>query len=208
MTMGDEALFASMVMPVVFGPILEKLEKRDIGAAQTLRAALTKAETNHPGLAYDMVKGILRKAELAGKVDMCESLLRLEGLNQSDEFRIDRPEPAFQELNQQSATLKKILSRIPDEIYDRRKFLETIKDIASAIKTLLDAVNSVVNYIQGPENKQLLDQRKREFVKYSKRFSNTLKEFFKNNQKSDVFLSANYLVNQTSVIMKTVKAAC
>lgn len=98
------------------------------------------------------------------------------------EYRLNRSEDSFQELNRKSATLKKILSRIPDEITDRKTFLETIKEIASAIKKLLDAVNEVNGYIPGPAGKQALEQRKREFVKYSKRFSNTLKEYFKEGQ--------------------------
>lgn len=56
------------------------------------------------------------------------------------------------------------------------------REIASAIKKLLDAVNEVSAYIPGPSNKQALEQRKREFVKYSKRFSNTLKDYFKEGQ--------------------------
>lgn len=43
------------------------------------------------------------------------------------EYRLGRSEDAFQELNKKSAALKKILSRIPDEITDRKTFLETIK---------------------------------------------------------------------------------
>jgi programmed cell death protein 10 len=43
------------------------------------------------------------------------------------EYRLNRSEDAFQELNRKSAALKKILSRIPDEITDRKTFLETIK---------------------------------------------------------------------------------
>lgn len=43
------------------------------------------------------------------------------------EYRLNRSEDAFQELNKKSAALKRILSRIPDEIGDRRTFLETIK---------------------------------------------------------------------------------
>lgn len=43
------------------------------------------------------------------------------------EYRLNRTEDAFQELNKKSAALKRILSRIPDEISDRRTFLETIK---------------------------------------------------------------------------------
>lgn len=56
------------------------------------------------------------------------------------------------------------------------------REIASAIKKLLDAVNEVNGFIPGLNGKQALDQRKREFVKYSKRFSNTLKEYFKEGQ--------------------------
>jgi len=43
------------------------------------------------------------------------------------EYRLNRSEDAFQELNKKSMALKRILSRIPDEINDRKTFLETIK---------------------------------------------------------------------------------
>lgn len=56
------------------------------------------------------------------------------------------------------------------------------REIASAIKKLLDAVNEVNAFIPGSTGKQSLEQRKREFVKYSKRFSNTLKEYFKEGE--------------------------
>lgn len=98
------------------------------------------------------------------------------------EYRLNRSEDAFQELNKKSSSLKRILSRIPDEITDRRTFLETIKEIASAIKKLLDAVNEVVGFIPGSSGKQAVEQRKKEFVKYSKKFSTTLKEYFKEGQ--------------------------
>ena len=42
------------------------------------------------------------------------------------EYRSSRPEEPFQELNRKSAALKRILARIPDEITDRKTFLETI----------------------------------------------------------------------------------
>ncbi|XP_046735952.1 programmed cell death protein 10 isoform X2 [Diprion similis] len=179
MTMGDETPVTSLVLPVILRPILSKLERQNVSAAQTLRAALSKAENSHPGVTHDLVLGIVRRADL--NLNMNESILRLQGVA-SDidvEYRLARSEDAFQELNRKSASLKKILSRIPDEITDRKTFLETIKEIASAIKKLLDAVNEVAGFIPGSAGKQALEQRKREFVKYSKRFSNTLKEYFK-----------------------------
>ena len=111
-------------------------------------------------------------------------------------------------MNKKSIALKQILSRIPDEISDRKKFLETIKEIASAIKKLLDSVNEVSAYIPGTSGKQALDQKKREFVKYSKRFSNSLKEFFRDAQSGPVFTSATYLIYQTNQVMITVKDKC
>lgn len=54
-----------------------------MSASQTLRSALTKAEAAYPGLAYDLVVGILRKGDLT--VNMNESILRLQGaVSESD----------------------------------------------------------------------------------------------------------------------------
>ncbi|XP_015122348.1 programmed cell death protein 10-A [Diachasma alloeum] len=209
MTMGDETPVTSLVLPVILRPILSKLESQNVVAAQTLKSALSKAENSHPGIVYDLILGIVRRADLS--LDMNASVLRLQGVA-SDcdtiEYRSGRSEDAFQELNRKSTALKRILSRIPDEITDRKTFLETIKEIASAIKKLLDAVNEVTAFIPGIAGKQALDQRKREFVKYSKRFSNTLKEYFKEGQAKAVFISALFLIRQTNMIMITVKNKC
>lgn len=50
------------------------------------------------------------------------------------DLRLNRSEEAFQELNKKSTALKKILSRIPDEITDRKTFLETIKLVSQKKK--------------------------------------------------------------------------
>jgi len=206
MTMVHDTPVSSLVLPVLLRPILSSLERQDVAASQTLRAAISKVESVHPGFSYDLVMGLVRRADVS--VNMNESMLRLQGGvsdQDSQEFKCARSEEPFRDLNRKSASLKKILSRIPDEITDRKTFLETIKDIASAIKKLLDAVNEVSGYIPGADGKQALEHRKREFVKYSKRFSNTLKEYFKEGQPTSVFLSATCLIHQTNLVMITVK---
>ncbi|XP_023233057.1 programmed cell death protein 10-like [Centruroides sculpturatus] len=207
MKMGEESPITALVLPILVRPILDKLERKDVTAAQQLKLAISKVEAAHTGFVYDLVMGLVRRAELS--VNMAESLLKLQGsIPDTNEYKCSRPEDSFQELNRKSSSLKKILSRIPDEINDRKTFLETIKEIASAIKKLLDAVNEVSGYIPSPTGKQALEQRKREFVKYSKRFSNTLKDFFREGQAQSVFVSAIYLIHQTNLIMLTVKSKC
>ena len=43
--------------------------------------------------------------------------------------------------------LRRVLSRVPEEMTDRHAFLETIKLIASSIKKLLEAINNVYRVV-------------------------------------------------------------
>uniref|UniRef100_A0A8D3BFI2 Programmed cell death 10a n=1 Tax=Scophthalmus maximus TaxID=52904 RepID=A0A8D3BFI2_SCOMX len=109
-----------------------------------------KAEKENPGLTQDLIIKILERKNL--KINYSESLLRM-AADDVEEFMIDRREPEFQELNERARALKHVLSTIPDEINDRVGFLPTIKDIASAIKELLDTVNTVFRKYQYPNRR-------------------------------------------------------
>ena len=96
--------------------------------AQSIRSSLQGAEAASPGIALELALAIISKSELDISLD--EALLRLQGNNdeyEASEFRTTRTEEPFRELSKKSAQLKRILSRIPDEIVDRKTFLETIK---------------------------------------------------------------------------------
>ena len=57
-------------------------------------------ESSHPGFSYDLVMGLVRRADLS--VNMNESVLRLQGSvtdQDSVEYRSSRTEEPFQELN-------------------------------------------------------------------------------------------------------------
>lgn len=207
MTMGsEEELFSSLALPVVIQPILDRLAEKDGMAARSLKNSFNKMEATNPGFSFQLVGAVLRRAGVEGRVDIAESILRMEANNHSDEFLIDRADEVVISLNERSTNLKKTLSRIPDEIYDRKRFLETIKDIASAIRLLLDSLNSVLP-LANDASRHRLEGHKKDFVKYSRIFSNTLKDFFKDNEKRAVFISGNHLINQCNLLMRTTKEA-
>ncbi|XP_035529568.1 programmed cell death protein 10-B-like [Morone saxatilis] len=160
-----------------------------------------QAERENPGLTQDIIMKILEKKNV--QINFTESLLRM-AADDVEEFMIDRPEQEFLDLNDKARALKHILSKIPDEINDRVRFLQTIKDIASAIKELLDTVNNVIKKYQY-QNRRALEHQKKEFVKYSKSFSDTLKTYFKDGKAINVFISANRLIHQTNLILQTFK---
>jgi len=206
--MGENTPLVPLVYPLLVRPVLTQLGKQD-PTAQSVRSALQQAESSCPGITLELAMTIIKRSEL--NVGLEEALLRLQGSSDEievSEYRTTRSEEPFRELSKKSAQLKRILSRIPDEIIDRKTFLETIKEIASTIKKVLDSVAGVSVLVANPNARALLEQRKREFVKYSKRFSTTLKEYFRDGLEGPVYSSALYLINQTNLIMTTVKDRC
>eukprot|EP00794_Sanderia_malayensis_P011240 gene11240-12420_t len=202
-SMSDEASpVPNLALQAIIRPALKQVRTVDESSADNLISAFEAAEDAIPGITQEILEGILRSEGFS--MNISEILLRCSSTS-SEDFEIEREEIEFLKLSKKAKELKFILGKIPSEITDRSKFLQTIKDIASAIKDLLDSVNEVLKTHQARgkmrEYRKTLEQNKREFVKYSKSFSDTLKQYFKDGRQESVFVSANKLINQTNNII-------
>uniref|UniRef100_A0A8C6VUQ7 Programmed cell death 10b n=1 Tax=Nothobranchius furzeri TaxID=105023 RepID=A0A8C6VUQ7_NOTFU len=201
--MKNEAETNSMVSMTLYAVMYPVFKEVSLPMSNMLLYLIKKNEYDeeNPGLTQDIIMKILEKKNV--QINFTESLLRM-AADDVEEFMIDRPEQEFQDVNEKARALKHILSKIPDEINDRVRFLQTIKDIASAIKDLLDSVNAAIKRHQY-QTRRPLEHQKKEFVKYSKSFSDTLKTYFKDGKAINVFISANRLIHQTNLILQTFK---
>lgn len=50
-------------------------------------------------------------------------------------------------ISERAINLRRVLSRIPSEMSDRRAFLETIREIATSIRDLLDIANQIIKSV-------------------------------------------------------------
>ncbi|KAK0393625.1 hypothetical protein QR680_000317 [Steinernema hermaphroditum] len=200
----------AMTYQCVISPVLDQLKasnmdsRKAVEAINRLRTSLKTADQTSPSFLYDMMRILLAESEL--NVNLQESFLRLQANASVEDLEIPqyRNVAEFQELSARAIALRKVLSRVPEEMGERRTFLETIREIASSIKKLLDATNAVIQVVPA-SHQQAVERRKREFVHYSKGFSNTLKDYFRNQNANQVSVSANQLIFQTTQIVRTVR---
>ncbi|CAL8071976.1 unnamed protein product [Calicophoron daubneyi] len=189
---------------VIFEPTFAKMEEADYASTQKLKEAFYRVERRFPGFSQEFVVGLLQRIGVDKEVDIAETCLRIAGLQEGGLHRGSR-RPHLMELEQKSRSLKAILSTIPDEISDRRSFIELIKSIASAIKQLLDATTQCYESLQSGAQKKALEEQKQRFLIYCRQFSATLKDYFKDNNQQVVYTSANRLVNQTNLILLVIR---
>jgi programmed cell death protein 10 len=203
----------ALILPNIIYPVLDQLDKSGYKDLQSdLRITLFKLEELYPGFSRNFLQLFINNElpSLSSTINMNELTLKLEKYCDKSSYYISssRNEKEFQELNLRSKNLKRILSRIPDDINEKREFLETIKEIASAIKKTLDSVSNTYQYFKTIDGRQALENEKKEFIKYSKHFSNTLKAYFRDNKRDDVYIAANYLIIQTDYLLRTIKYYC
>uniref|UniRef100_A0A915B010 Programmed cell death protein 10 n=1 Tax=Parascaris univalens TaxID=6257 RepID=A0A915B010_PARUN len=208
-TMSEEGGYlGAMTFQCLFNGAIERViesRRNDEKAAQqlrNLRATLRQADNASPSFLFDFTKILLNDSKL--NINLQEAFLRMQASAPTDDLELPNAKPEFCELSARAIALRRVLARVPEEMSDRRTFLETIKEIASSIKKLLDATNAVMQVVP-PSAQQSVEKRKREFVHYSKRFSNTLKEYFRDQNATQVSVSANQLIFQTTLIIKTVR---
>lgn len=202
---------ASLALHAVVFPSLDAVEASDPSALASLhaiRTALEKAEAANPGLTHELVDAILESEQSKGGEDSTERLLRVAARDIPD-YQFEERTAELKVLADKSKRLKATLSSIPELIADRSKFLTLIRTIAATIKDLLEAVTLVFSSnadILG-SNLPELEQQKKVFVRVSKSFSETLKRYFKDGRKDAVLRSAHRLINQTNLLLRTIKIA-
>lgn len=196
-----------LVLSNILYPVLNQLGDEEISV--DLRKTFFQLEEIYPGFSRNFLQLFLDR-HYSTRVNLSELTLQLEKHLEKSSYYLStaRREKDFQELNIRSKNLKQILSRIPDDINEKRVFLETIKDIASAIKKTLDSLANIYQYLPTMDSRQALDNEKKEFIKSSKYFSNTLKSYFADNKRDAVYLAANYLLLQTEYLLRTIKFHC
>ncbi|VDQ13736.1 unnamed protein product [Trichobilharzia regenti] len=118
---------SSRAKQVIFEPTFSKVEKR------------------YPGFSKDFMIGLLQRLGVDNEMDVTETCLRIAALQECDNSKTSR-NPRVSELELTAKTLKTILSSIPDEITDRRAFIEVINQtvVFSSANLLVNQTNLIL----------------------------------------------------------------
>ena len=200
---------AHLVWPLLVRPTLSTIRKKNAQVASALTIALGNAENTDPGFLHELIITLYNKrineespTPSVDSLNMTESLMRAQGRLSNEGIQIFALNPHVQQLVERTFILKKVLARVPDEVLNRNVFLDTIKKIASAIRKILDSLDSLIAELPRDE-KRVIEHRKRLLVKNAKQFSQDLKFYFKGSlEVNDVFDSAAQLIYDVHLIEK------
>jgi programmed cell death protein 10 len=204
-----------LVLSNVFYPVIEQLDTEIYRDLQSdLRRTIYQLEETYPGFARSFLQSFIEKEmpHLSLVVtDMNELTLKLEQFcdkTPAYPSPLSFADDEFRHLNVRTSELKCILSCLPCRIDERQEFLETIKEIASAIKQMLQSVSNIYRLMTTNDARQALEIQKKTLIKSSRHFSDTLKTYFRDNQRDNVYLAANNLLVQTDCLLRTIRFYC
>jgi len=186
-------------------PSISRVCSGDPETARKLREIFVKTEKHATGFSGDFVAALYDESGKTSQFTYEATMLALSGQDMNEFKGMSQIEEQHPQLRQRADSLKKLLSAIPRIIHERPVFLETIKDIAAAIRELLDVLKDMIRANGRSRTiRDVLERSKRDFVKASKQFSDSLKQYFQERsqrQQSGVFKSANALSQQTNTLL-------
>lgn len=200
--MSDEGYLAAITFSSLFEPILKNLDEDDVENSNRLRNALLNADLEEPGFLLQFVKNLLEKSNLH-TAGLNETVLRLQAKLPNDELQTTKYDPNFVALHAQTKQLRMVLARIPDEMVDHRKFIETIRLVGASIKNTLETINNLIASSKSQTVLNIVERGRREFIKSSRKFSTSILNYFHENDKNAVFVGANELIYQISSITES-----
>jgi len=159
-----------------------------------LSKAFSVVQSTIPSFSNDFIKGLVQKTGFPELQNIDTSLSEIQPL-------------VYQAIKNKCNALQLNLTKLSISITNNHEFLEIIKDIALDIKTVLASLTELSSsqILHGNLYKMKIETQRRQFVKCSKQFSSTLKEYFRNGDSKVVFRAAKSLDSQTDEVMTTVR---
>lgn len=188
---------ASNCASIIIGDTLTNLSNKlierndnDMYLASLVKAFI-EVHNTIPEFSYSFVKSLVKKSDIKEltNIDSCISAMK---------------NKACKTINVHCDELKVELTKISKVIANNSSFLELTKSIAIKIKQLLESLSEVCSgrMLENTGLKMIIERHKRQFVKCSKVFSSTLKEYFRNENALPVYTATSSLYEETDKIMK------
>jgi len=228
----DTSEAASLSLNHILIPILDEIQpqsEENSFIVDNLKTQFVMAEKEAPGFTEEFLYGIFSKQTGGNEDSFTKGLLKMSNGEGDDSPSPDMTDEALDEraasekdhetsvmpqqkasedeisLTQHGRFLKETLSRIPADIAARETFVQTIREVAVGIKSLLRANEAAVESCKDPRKKETLSKLRRDFLSCSQTFSNILKNYFQDEREAPVLASARRVIHHIDCMVIALK---